>query len=132
MKSLLNLAIIFGFFINVNAQIAKTSFNVKEENMFIKSVQLNQKLMVFNGMDFEIVPQFGGLFSKVFKEVISKIDLKNYFKDFDFGFNLQVKYDFVKNLNFTVLYNVGMLKFDQLNSAIVAGPVMKFRVEYWF
>lgn len=132
MKSLKLTAIIFGLFINVYAQVSTDSFKINLKKELTRTIQMEQSLRILKEVDFEMAPQFGGLFSKTFNEVIYKSIIKNCYKDFDFGLNLGIKYNPLKNLKFAILYNVGLLKFNFSNYGIVAGPVMKLSFEYWF
>lgn len=132
MKTLLKTIIIFGLILNMNAQsseINSQKMNVK--NIAKSIIKLDQKLMIKKGLYMGLSPQFGNLFITQLEAKKAKINLKDYYNDFDFGFNFQISYDLIKNLNFAVLYNVGMLRFNSSNTSSVLGPVMKLRIHYW-
>ena len=60
------------------------------------------------------------------------INLKDYFNDFDFGFNLSLNYKFKKSLHLKALYNVGMLEFDNSDFQKVKNYRFKLSLNYAF
>ena len=77
-------------------------------------------------------PQFGNLFMTTFEAKKAWINLKDYYNDFDFGFNLGLNYKFKKSLNLKALYNVGILEFDNSDLQKVKNYSFKVSIDYVF
>lgn len=133
MKSITKVIIFLGLCIHLNAQ-SNNLFNtivtndLKTEN----KIKLNQSLNILNWLKLEVSPQFGGLFDEAINNRKNKINLKNYYNDFDFGLKFGVVYEIIKTLNFGLLYNIGMLKFDLTKTAEIESANMKLSLVFNF
>ena len=133
MKTTLKIIIAFGIILNINAQsIEKTTFKVSIMNASQITFKFSQKLKVLNGINLITTPQFGNLFMTTFEAKKAWINLKDYYNDFDFGFNLSLNYKFKKSLNLKALYNVGMLEFDNSDFQKVKNYRFKLSLNYAF
>ena len=133
MKTTLKIVIAFGIILNINAQsIEKTTFKVSIMNASQITFKFSQKLKVLNGINLITTPQFGNLFMTTFEAKKAWINLKDYYNDFDFGFNLGLNYKFKKSLNLKALYNVGMFEFDNSDFQKVKNYRVKLTIDYVF
>jgi hypothetical protein len=133
MKTTLKIIIAFGIILNINAQsIEKTTFKVSIMNASQITFKFSQKLKVLNGINLITTPQFGNLFMTTFEAKKAWINLKDYYNDFDFGFNLGLNYKFKKSLNLKALYNVGILEFDNSDLQKVKNYSFKVSIDYVF
>lgn len=133
MKTTLKIVIAFGIILNINAQsIEKTTFKVSIMNASQITFKFSQKLKVLNGINLITTPQFGNLFMTTFEAKKAWINLKDYYNDFDFGFNLGLNYKFKKSLNLKALYNVGILEFDNSDLQKVKNYSFKVSIDYVF
>ena len=133
MKTTLKIIIAFGIILNINAQsIEKTTFKVSIMNASQITFKFSQKLKVLNGINLITTPQFGNLFMTTFEAKKAWINLKDYYNDFDFAFNLGLNYKFKKSLNLKALYNVGILEFDNSDFQKVKNYRVKLTIDYVF
>ncbi|MFH6767956.1 hypothetical protein V8G56_04340 [Gaetbulibacter aquiaggeris] len=133
MKKLMNMLFFFGLIIHSYAQETKGgSIKIIEKNIVKSTFNLNHKLFFLNGLDIEVSPQFGNLFMTAVEAKKVWINLKDYYNDFDFGFNLSLNYKFKKSLNLKALYNVGMLEFDSSDFQKVKNYSFKLSIDYVF
>jgi len=123
----------FGLIIHTYAQkIEEGSIKIIEKNILKSTFNLNQKLFFLNGLNIDVSPQFGNLFMTAIEAKKVWINLKDYYNEFDFGFNLSLNYKFKKSLNLKALYNFGMLEFDNSNIQKVKNYSFKLSVDYVF
>ena len=133
MKKLMNMLFFFGLIIHSYAQEIKvTSIKIIEKNIVKSTFNLNQKLFFLNGLNIDVSPQFGNLFMTAIEAKKVWINLKDYYNEFDFGFNLSLKYKFKKSLHLKALYNVGMLEFDNSDFQKVKNYRVKLSIDYVF
>jgi len=133
MKKLMNMLFFFGLIIHSYAQeIEDTSIKITKKNTVKSTFNLNQKLFFLNGLNIDVSPQFGNLFMTTFEAKKAWINLKDYYNDFDFGFNLGLNYKFKKSLNLKALYNVGILEFDNSDLQKVKNYSFKVSIDYVF
>lgn len=133
MKTILKLIIAFGIILNINAQsIEKTSFKISIKDNTQSTFKFNQKLKVLNGINLVAKPQFGNLFMTRFEAKKSRINLKDYYNDYDFGLKVGVSSILKKKLKIKALYNIGMLKFDKPVFDKAKGYFVQLSVDYAF
>lgn len=133
MKTILKLIIAIGIILNINAQsIEKTSFKIGINNDTQSTIKFNQKLKVLNGINLVATPQFGNLFMTAFEAKKAWINLKDYYNEFDFGFNISLNYKFKKSVNLKALYNLGMIEFDNSEFQKVKNYSFKLSIDYVF
>ena len=93
MKTLLKIIFSIGLFLNMNAQsLESTSFKISVKNKSISTLKLDQKLVVMKGLYIDLSPQFGNQFISQIEAKKAKINLKDYYNDSDFGYNLGFDY----------------------------------------
>jgi len=133
MKKLMKMLFFFGLIIHSYAQeIKDSSIKIIEKNIVKSTFNLNQKLFFLNGLNIDVSPQFGNLFMTAIEAKKVWINLKDYYNEFDFGFNLSLKYKFKKSLHLKALYNVGMLEFDNSEIQKVKNYRFKLSINYAF
>lgn len=133
MKTLLNMLFLFGLIIHIYAQkIEDSSIKIIEKNKVKSVFKLNQKLFSLNSLNIDVSPQFGNLFMTAFEAKKVWINLKDYYNEFDFGFNVGLNYKFKKSLNLKALYNLGMLEFDNSDFQKVKNYSFKLSIDYVF
>jgi hypothetical protein len=133
MKTLLKIIIVFGLVLNINAQsIERTSFEISINDKTKSTLKLDKKLLITKGFLLDVSPQFGNLFITQFGAKKAKINLKDFYDDFDFGIKVGVSSNFKKNLKIKALYNIGMLKFEKHNIEKEDGYAVKLSIDYVF
>lgn len=133
MKKLMNMLFFFGLIIHSYAQkIEYNSINIIEENKVKSALKLNQQLFFLNGLNIDVSPQFGNLFMSAVEAKKVWINLKDYYNDFDFGYNISLNYVFEKGINLKALYNLGMLEFDNSDFQKVKNYRFKLSIDYVF
>ena len=133
MKKLMSMLFFFGFIIYTYAQkIEDGSIKIIEKSIVKSTFNLNQKLFFLNGLNIDVSPQFGNLFMTAIEAKKVWINLKDYYNEFDFGFNLSLNYKFKKSLHLKALYNVGMLEFDNSDFQKVKNYRVKLSIDYVF
>jgi hypothetical protein len=122
-----------GLIIHSYAQeIEGGSIKIIEKSKVKSTFKLNQELFFLNGLNIDVSPQFGNLFMTAFEAKKVWINLKDYYNEFDFGFNLSFNYTFKKSLNLKAVYNVGMLEFDDSDIQKVKNYSFKLSIDYVF
>ncbi|MCO4823054.1 MAG: hypothetical protein KC469_13370 [Flavobacteriaceae bacterium] len=118
----------------VNAQLSMTNedafFKMTKSNA--DSIELKQVVHILDTFHLILIPQFDGLFTKILNKRIEGINTKNYFQDFDLGFNLGFNYKLKDSINLDFLYNVGLMKFSVNNPGLIQAPHMKLAISYVF
>jgi len=133
MKALLKIIIAFGLALNINAQsIDRTSYKINVNGKTENALKLDKKLLISKGLLLDVSPQFGNLFMTRIEAKIAKINLKEFYNDFDLGIKVGVSSIFKKNLKIKALYNIGMLKFEKHNIERENGYVVKLSIDYVF
>ncbi len=132
MRSLLKLIIVCGIITNGYSQINEYVPLKNEIQMVESAFKMDHRISVFKKLKVEFNPQFGGLFSKGFRNLNGLIDLKGYYDDFDFGLNVLTNWELVKNIKMTGIYSFGLLKFNALNLGTIPGPIVKLSINYRF
>lgn len=133
MKTLMKMLFFFGLIIHSYAQeIEDTSIKITKKNTVKSTFNLNQKLFFLNGLNIDVSPQFGNLFMTAIEAKKVWINLKDYYNEFDFGFNISLNYTFKTCLNLKALYNVGMLEFDNSDFQKVKNYRFKLSINYAF
>jgi len=123
----------FGLIIHTHAQkFEDSSIKIIEKNKIKSTFKLNQKLFSLNSLNIDVSPQFGNLFITAFEAKKVWINLKDYYNEFDFGFNVGLNYKFKKCLNLKALYNLGMLEFDNSDFQKVKNYSFKLSIDYVF
>jgi hypothetical protein len=117
----------------MNAQsMESTSFKISVKNKNISTLKLDQKLVVMKGLYIDLSPQFGNQFISQIEAKKAKINLKDYYNDSDFGYNLGFDYLLKNCLNLRAHYNVGLLKFDFIDNEKVQSVLFKLTLNYYF
>lgn len=133
MKTIISIIFLVVFVPKINAQnIVLSSTQIFKHIEAQKSLELDKSIHLFNSIDFLMIPQFGGLFNESFKYVEGITNLKNYYDDFDLGFNLGIKYKITDKVTFTSVYNIGMLKFEKQNINKISSSNIKVVLQYVF
>jgi len=133
LKSLLKIIILFGILTKGYSQIdEQVSFSINVNNKVESTFKMDHRISVFKKLNVKFNPQFGGLFSKGFRNLNGLIDLKSYYDDFDFGLNVLTNWELVKNIKMTAIYSFGLLKFNALNLGTIPGPIVKLSIDYRF
>ena len=133
MKKLMSMLFFFGFIIYTYAQkIEDGSIKIIEKSIVKSTFNLNQKLFFLNRLNIDVSPQFGNLFMTTFEAKKAWINLKDYYNEFDFGFNISLNYTFKTCLNLKALYNVGILEFDNSDLQKVKNYSFKVSIDYVF
>ena len=133
MKTLLKIIIGFGLILNSQAQsMERVSVKFNSGDNAKSTLNLNQKLHLIKGLHFAVSPQFGNQFISRIEAQKAKLDLKDYYDDFDFGFNLGLNLILKEQLHLNGLCNMGMLKFDQSANNQVKSCIVKFSIDYRF
>ena len=130
MKTLLTAIIGLGLILNINAQsFERTSFkiNTKEPT---KSFRLDQKIRINKELFMDVSPQFGNQFISRAEAKKARINLKDFYDEFDFGFNMGFKYSFKKQLHLKAFYNIGLLRFDESKTVKAKGFVIQLSLQY--
>ena len=133
MKTIITSIIILGLMFNLKAQNKydfsfKVAANLENDN----SIKLKEDFHISSALKVLISPQFDGLFAESYKKVKGISNFKNQFNDFDFGFNLGFKYEIIKALTITSVYNIGILKFNLAETESIQGAVMKATLYFTF
>ena len=130
MKTIIIAIIFSSVMFNLNAQNKyEHSYKVATN---IEPITLKKDLLISASLKVLIVPQFGGLFEESMKNVKRISNFKSYYDYFDFGLKLGTTYKILNKLNFTVAYNLGILKFDFAERGNVKGAIMKMSLCYNF
>ena len=130
---MLKLIITFGIILNINAQsIEKTSVKISVKNNTQSTFKFNQKLKILKGINFVATPQLGNLFLTRFEAEKARINLNDYYNDYDFGLKVGLSSILKKNLKMKALYNVGMIKFDKPLFDRAKGYFVQISVDYAF
>ena len=123
----------FGLIIHTHAQkFEDSSIKIIEKNKIKSTFKLNQKLFSLNSLNIDVSPQFGNLFITAFEAKKVWINLKDYYNEFDFGFNIGFNFILKEQLTFKAIYNIGMLKFHKPNIEKKHGYVVKLSIDYVF
>lgn len=133
MKLLIKIFFIAGIALKTNAQVIEKII----KGNFIDDVRqtiygMDQKLMANRSLKFGVSPQMGNLFINTFVAKRARIDLNDYYDDFDFGVNLFFSEKISRNLNLKTIYRVGVLKFGDSDSLKVSGYCLKISLNYRF
>jgi hypothetical protein len=128
-----SLLIVLGTMLQINAQKTTRNLSYALSIRHVESTSLNikQNVQIINNVGILIMPQMDGLFSKILNENVEGINIKNYFMDFDFGFNFGLNYKLAQTLTVDALYNVGMIKFNMINSCSIPAPYVKISLNYF-
>ena len=114
MKTILILIIGFGLLLNLNAQnMERISFKINENVLNQNALSLDPKLKINKGLYADLTPQFGNQFISRIEAKKARLDLKEFYEDFDFGFNMGFNYIWKKQLQLKAIYNFGLLKFEE-------------------
>ncbi|WP_166384868.1 porin family protein [Polaribacter sp. 11A2H] len=105
-----------------------------DTNDFVALNYLNIPLMgkyyVTKRLSFEAGPQVGFLLSAT--DDNTKADVKNAYKDLDFGVNLGLGYKLDNGLNFSARYNVGLSDINEVKTDKNRNGVFQVSVGYFF
>jgi len=93
---------------------------------------INYNFDFYNTFNFNLEPQFGGLFDTYFKKVKGISNLHRIFDDPSFGYNLIIDEKLGRNLNLKTIYSLGVLKFGDSDSLKVSGYCLKISLNYHF
>ena len=133
MKTLLKLFFRFGLLLNLNAQNKEmTSMKIKGNQLSHNSFKIGQKVKIFKGLLMDLTPQFGNQFISRKEAIKSKLDLKEFYEDFDFGLNMGFDVLLKEQLQFKAIYNMGVLKFGESNIRKVNSCIVKLSIDYVF
>lgn len=133
MKTILKLIFCFGLLFNVNAQsIERSSYKVRNINNVHNAFKLDQKLMINKGLYMDVTPQFGNQFISRTEAQKIRLDLNEFYEDFDFGFNMGFNFHLKEQLRLKAIYNIGMLKFDESVIGMVNSCIVKLSIDYDF
>ena len=131
MKTLLTAIIGLGLILNINAQsFERTSFKIKTKELTKSILKLDQKIRINKELFMDVSPQFGNQFISRAEAKKARINLKDFYDEFDFGFNMGFKYSFKKQLHFNAFYNIGLLRFDESKSVKTKGFVIQLSLRY--
>ena len=133
MKVWIKMVLITGLAIKTNAQVLENVF----KGNFIEDISrviggLDQKPFIKRGLKLGVKPQTGNLFINSFEAKKARIDLNEFFDDFDFGLNLFINEKIGRNLNLKAIYCLGFLKFSGSDSSKVSGYSLKISLNYQF
>ena len=133
MKTILKLIISFGLLLNLNAQSSeKISLKLNSFNNTKNALKLDQKLRINKGLYMDVVPQFGNQFISRIEAQKVRLNLNEFYEDFDFGFNMGFNFKLKEQLNLKAIYNIGMLKFDESIVGKVNSCLVKLTIDYVF
>ena len=133
MKTILKLIISFGLLLNLNAQSSeRISLKLNSFNNTKNALKLDQKLRINKGLYMDVVPQFGNQFISRIEAQKVRLNLNEFYEDFDFGFNMGFNFKLKEQLNLKAIYNIGMLKFDESIEGKVNSCLVKFTIDYVF
>ena len=106
------------------------SFNDQTIALSYLNVPLMGKYYVAKGLSAEAGPQIGFLFSAKNED----INVKDYFKNVDFGVNFGLGYKLDNGLNFGARYNMGLTDINNVkdSSGTIKNSVFQFSVGYVF
>lgn len=129
MKSLITLMFLLILMQSINAQQKTKDLNYYKKAFPIKT---DQNINVFSWLDFEMLPQFNGLFTKAFNACKNKIEWKDIYNDYDFGFNIGFNVNIIERLKFKTLYNIGVIKFNNSRQILADAYSVKLSITYIF
>lgn len=133
MKVLLKIIIFFGLVININAQsIGMNSLIIRVNGNTKSTIKLDKKLLITKGLQLEVSPQFGNLFMTRIEAKKAKINLNDFYDDFDLGINIGFNYSLMKQLCLKAFYNMGMLKIDEPDNLKDQGYDVQLSIDYVF
>lgn len=133
MKALLKIIIVFGLVLNINAQsLERTSYNSNVNGKANYALKLNKKLVISKGLLLDVSPQFGNLFMTQFEAKKARVNLKDFYNDYDFSLKMGFCYSLKKQLSLKAFYNMGMLKFDEPDNLKNQGYVVQLSIDYIF
>jgi len=95
-------------------------------------IGLNYNVDCFNAFNFNLEPQFGGLFDTYLKEVKGISNLNKIYDRSDLGFNLNIPQKLTDDLILNAKYNVGMFKFRDHCDYTMGGYVLRVSLKYNF
>ena len=131
MKSLIKYVVILGFIFHLNAQNDVMKLNIDSmAEQFDRNIKINEDILGINSFKMFLAPQFGGLFNESFKYVEGITNLKMMFDDFDFAFNLGLKYILLGKITISAAYNMGVLKFENQCDNKISGANIKVVLNY--
>lgn len=133
MKTLLKIIIAFGLVLNINAQSKeRTSIIIGANGNTKSTIKLDKKLLITKGLQIDVSPQFGNLFMTRIEAKKAKINLNDFYDDFDLGINIGFNYSLKKQLYLKAFYNMGMLKFDEPDNLKDQSYVIQVSIDYVF
>jgi hypothetical protein len=133
MKTILKLVLFLGLVMDIGAQNSEPfSFEFLNNFEGKKSIKFDQSISIFNSLCLLIAPQFDDLFTKSFNEVESIEKLKNFYDDYDLGFNLGFSYHLKKGLKLVAIHSLGIIKFNNSNLGQAQGYYLKLSLNYIF
>lgn len=133
MKTILILIFSFGLLLNVNAQSdERISLKVNNFNKVHKDLKLDQKLMINKELYMDVTPQFGNQFISRIEAKEVRLDLNEFYEDFDFGFNMGFNFHLKEQFRLKAIYNLGMLKFNDSAIGKVNSCIVKLSIDYDF
>lgn len=131
MKILLTAIIGLGLILTINAQsFERTSFKIKTKEFTKSILKLDQKIRINKELFIDVSPQFGNQFISRAEAKKARINLKDFYDEFDFGFNMGFKYSFKKQLHLKAFYNIGLLRFDESKNVRAKGFVIQLSLRY--
>jgi hypothetical protein len=131
MKSITKLIVILGFIFHLNGQNEVLKFKIDSKaEQFYRNIKIDKDILGINSFKMLVVPQFGGLFNESFKYVEGITNLKMMFDDFDFAFNLGLKYILLGKITISAAYNMGVLKFENQCDNKISGANIKVVLNY--
>jgi hypothetical protein len=133
MKTILKIIIAFGLALNINAQsIERTSYKINVNGKTENGLKLDKKLVISKGLLLDVSPQFGNLFMTRFEAKKAKINLKDFYNDYDLGLKMCFSYSLKKQLHLKALYKIGLLKFTEPDCMKSKGYVVQLSLDYSF
>ena len=133
MKTILKLIFCFELLFNINAQSSeRSSYKLGNINNVHNAFKLDQKLMINKGLYMDVTPQFGNQFISRTEAQKIRLDLNEFYEDFDFGFNMGFNFHLKEQLRLKAIYNIGMLKFDESVIGMVNSCIVKLSIDYDF
>ena len=133
MKTILKLIFCFGLLFNVSAQSSeRSSYKLGKINNVHNAFKLDQKLMINKELCMDVTPQFGNQFISRTEAQKIRLDLNEFYEDFDFGFNMGFNFHLKEQLRLKAIYNIGMLKFDESVIGMVNSCIVKLSIDYDF
>lgn len=133
MKTLLKIIIAFGLVLNINAQsIERVSYKINLNGKTKSALKLDKKLVISKGLHLDVSPQSGNLFMTRLEAKKARVNLKDFYTDYELGIKMGFSYSVKKQLHLKALYNIGMLKITEPDWIKSEGYVVRLSIDYSF